>query len=97
MRTDPKVEITKVANGFIVDVEPAMGGQPKPSEFMQILPGVINNVLKTLIPREDDDEDPVMSRIKQQQQDEQSEVKSTIHIFKTWREVATFLQQHFEK
>lgn len=85
------VTITQVANGFIVEL-PYSGYDPD-QEYIKSMGKMVAAGLKEL--KKDDILDSMQEEA-EENQPEEKKVQSNIYIYKTWEEVAEFLEYHFK-
>jgi hypothetical protein len=104
--SDPTAQITKVANGYVVElgsVAPQIGYvEERPSYEQQVAAQVKIITAAAKAARKDMDKDNLGLPAEEEekpiaQNTQKPQYESRVHIFRTWEEVAEFLEYHFEK
>lgn len=102
---NPGCNITKVANGYVVELAQPVQQyyQPAPMPWKQMMKEQAEVLADTFKKIRKDDTLENLGLTTEQDPVQETEIplplepKSNVYIFQTWPEVATFLQDHFEK
>lgn len=87
--------VTKVANGYIVEISVPIQVYPVQNEFAQQAK-LLKEAIKSI--KKDEQLDNLGIQEKSEDKvDVKSNPESNIHIFSTFEEVSEFLEYHFEK